>query len=72
MSLEALTTTTYYNMASNSNPTYVSKYGTITVLNRTNYAVWKPKIQSMLLAANAYDIATRTTSELAGREYQLD
>ena len=45
--------------------TNVSKYGSITVLNRTNYAVWKPKIQSMLLAANAFDIATRIAPEPA-------
>ena len=59
-------------MASNSNTIYVSKYGSITVLNRTNYAVWKPKIQSMLLAANAFDITTRIAPELASEEHQLD
>ena len=59
-------------MASNSNITYVSKYSTITVLNRTNYTVWKPKIQSILLVANAYDIATGIMPEPASREHRLD
>ena len=59
-------------MASNSNTTYVSKYGSITVLNRTNYATWKPDIQAVLLAANTYDIATGTAPEPASGERRLD
>src|SRR6266487_3600785 len=54
MSPEALTTT-HINMASNTS-TYASKYGTITLLNRTNYATWKSDISAVLLAANALDI----------------
>ena len=48
-------------MASNSNSNsniYTSKYGSITRLNLTNYATWKPDIQAILLAANAFDIVT--------------
>jgi hypothetical protein len=48
-------TTTHINMASNTS-TYASKYGTITLLNRTNYATWKSDISAVLLAANALDI----------------
>ena len=36
--------------------TYASKYGTITLLNRTNYTTWKLDISAVLLAANALDI----------------
>jgi hypothetical protein len=45
-------------MASNSttSSTYASKYGTITLLNRTNYATWKLDITAVLLAANALEI----------------
>jgi hypothetical protein len=42
-------------MASTSS-TYASKYGTITLLNRTNYATWKLDITTVLLAANALEI----------------
>jgi hypothetical protein len=54
------------------NTTYVSEYGSITVLNRTNYATWKPDTQAVLLAGNAYDIATGTAPELAGGKCRLD
>jgi len=46
-------------MASNSvtPATYTSKYGTIDLLDRTNYATWNPQITCTLLAANALEIA---------------
>ena len=47
-------TTTYITMATST--TYASKYGTITLLNRTNYTTWKLDISTVLLAANALDI----------------
>jgi hypothetical protein len=48
-------------MASNSttSSTHVSKYGTITLLNRTNYATWKLDITTVLLAVNALEIVLR-------------
>ena len=54
-------------MASNSNHNtiYTSKYGSITLLNRTNYATWKPDIQAVLLAANAFDIVTGAQAQPA-------
>ena len=47
-------TTTHITMATSA--TYASKYGTITLLNRTNYTTWKLDISAVLLAANALDI----------------
>ena len=47
-------TTTHITMAIST--TYASKYGTITLLNRTNYTTWKSDISVVLLAANALDI----------------
>jgi hypothetical protein len=48
-------------MAPNSttSSTHVSKYGTITLLNRTNYVTWKLDITAVLLAANAPEIVLR-------------
>jgi hypothetical protein len=45
-------------MASTSS-TYASKYGTITLLNRTNYVTWKLDITTVLLAANTLKIILR-------------
>ncbi|MCJ1360066.1 MAG: hypothetical protein MMC33_010069 [Icmadophila ericetorum] len=55
-----------------SNMIYVSKYGSITLLNRTNYATWKPDIQAVLLAANAFDIVTGESTPPAGGERRQD
>ena len=51
-------TTANITMASTTTAptTYTSKYGTITLLNRTNYATWKSDITAVLLAANAFEI----------------
>lgn len=59
-------------MASNSSTTYASKYGSITLLNRINYATWKPDIQAILLAANAFDIVTGESAQPAGGDRRLD
>lgn len=50
-------------MASNSvtSTTHTSKYGTIDLLDRTNYAIWNSQITAILLAANALEIVLGET-----------